>query len=116
MALKEINLPRSEFFITTKVLSNVKDPENALKTSLRKMQIDYVDLYLIHAPFDVEIEKAWGVLETLKDQGKSPLSFSFPSETIYSPAPPPSATLLSFSEAKPSRLSPLQIFVSSPLF
>lgn len=69
MALKEISLPRSEFFITTKVLSNVKDPENALKTSLKKMQIDYVDLYLIHAPFDVEIEKAWGVLETLKDQG-----------------------------------------------
>jgi len=72
VALKEISLPRSEFFITTKVLSNVKDPENALKISLRKMQIDYVDLYLIHAPFDVEIEKAWGVLETLKDQGKCP--------------------------------------------
>jgi len=69
VALKEVALPRDQFFITTKVLSNVKDPQGALKSSLRKMGIEYVDLYLIHAPFDAEIEKAWQELEKLRDQG-----------------------------------------------
>ena len=69
IALKEVNVPREEFFITTKVLSNIADPENALKTSLKKLQTDYVDCYLIHSPFKVDVEKAWKSLETLRDQG-----------------------------------------------
>jgi diketogulonate reductase-like aldo/keto reductase len=69
VALQEADVPRDQLFITTKVLKNVKDPENALKTSLKKLKIEYVDLYLIHAPFDVEIEKAWKSLEDLRDQG-----------------------------------------------
>jgi diketogulonate reductase-like aldo/keto reductase len=72
-ALQEVDVPRDQLFITTKVLKNVKDPENALKTSLKKLKVDYVDLYLIHAPFDVEIEKAWKSLENLRDQGPAPL-------------------------------------------
>jgi diketogulonate reductase-like aldo/keto reductase len=68
-ALKEIEVPREDLFITTKVLSNVANPKKALETSLKKIGVDYVDLYLIHAPFDIEIEKAWQVLEELKDQG-----------------------------------------------
>jgi aryl-alcohol dehydrogenase-like predicted oxidoreductase len=71
LALKEVGMSRDEFFITTKVLDNVKDPENALKTSLKKMGIEYVDLYLIHAPFDTEIEKAWPALEKLRDEGNT---------------------------------------------
>jgi diketogulonate reductase-like aldo/keto reductase len=69
VALKEVNVPREECFITTKILSNIADPEKALKTSLRKLQIDYVDLYLIHAPFKADIEKTWKSLEILRDQG-----------------------------------------------
>jgi diketogulonate reductase-like aldo/keto reductase len=69
--LKEVDVPRSEFFITTKVLSNIADSENALKTSLRKLQIDYVDLYLIHSPLRDDIEKAWKALEELRDQGRN---------------------------------------------
>lgn len=79
-ALKELGMSRDEFFITTKVLTNVKDPENALKTSLKKMGIEFVDLYLIHAPFDVEIEKAWAELEKLKDRGNRHL---FPAQSPY---------------------------------
>lgn len=69
VALKEVDVPRDEFFITTKILSNIADPEKAIKTSLNKLQMDYVDLYLIHAPFDIDIEKAWKSLEILRDQG-----------------------------------------------
>lgn len=69
VALKEVDLPRREFFITTKVLKNVGDPEKALKTSLKKLQTEYVDLYLIHAPFNIDVEKTWQSLETLRDQG-----------------------------------------------
>jgi len=72
VALKEIDVPREEFFITTKVLSNINDPQKALKTSLEKLQIDYVDLYLIHGPFKVDLEKAWPEMEALKDQGTTP--------------------------------------------
>jgi diketogulonate reductase-like aldo/keto reductase len=76
VALQEAEVRRDQLFVTTKVLKNIKDPENALKTSLKKLKIDYVDLYLIHAPFDVEIEKAWKSLEDLRDQGYSPLKWT----------------------------------------
>lgn len=69
VALKEVDIPRKEFFITTKILSNIADPEKAIKTSLNKLQMDYVDLYLIHAPFNIDIENTWKSLETLRDQG-----------------------------------------------
>ena len=67
-ALQEVDVPRDQLFITTKVLKNVNDPENALKTSLKKLKVDYVDLYLIHAPFDVEIEKAWKMVDAAHEK------------------------------------------------
>ena len=71
VALTELTVPREEFFVTTKVLSNIKDPDRALKTSLGKLQINYVDLYLIHSPFNVDLEKAWPAMEALRDQGST---------------------------------------------
>lgn len=53
-AVRDSGIPREEIFITTKLESHIKDYEGAkagfLKT-LEDLGMDYVDLYLIHAPW-----------------------------------------------------------------
>jgi len=69
ISLRESGLPREDFFITTKALLHRADPANALKGSLKRLGLDYVDLYLIHGPFKVDLEQVWPTLESFKDQG-----------------------------------------------
>jgi diketogulonate reductase-like aldo/keto reductase len=44
LAIQESGIDRSKLYITTKVMGSIVDPANALKTSLKKLQLDYVDL------------------------------------------------------------------------
>lgn len=70
-AVRASGLPREEVFITTKLWnSDHGNPERALDTSLRKLKLDYVDLYLIHYPVR-ERRHSWRVLEALRDKGKA---------------------------------------------
>lgn len=49
--IKDSGVPREEIFVTTKLWNTEhKNIEAALETSLKKLDLDYVDLYLIHWP------------------------------------------------------------------
>ena len=51
------NVTRKDIFVTTKVWSHLKEPDEvrwSLEDSLRKLKLEYADLFLIHWPFAIE--------------------------------------------------------------
>ncbi|MDE5566120.1 MAG: aldo/keto reductase, partial [Anaeroplasmataceae bacterium] len=53
-AIKDSLIPRKELFITTKLPAEIKTYEEAFsyfEKSLKNLDLDYIDLYLIHAPW-----------------------------------------------------------------
>lgn len=71
--LKITGLQREDLFITTKVWNNhltKQETKAAFEASLTRLQLEYVDLYLIHWPGNNSFEAAWSALEELYDEGK----------------------------------------------
>lgn len=74
-AIKNSKIPRENLFLVTKVITNISDISSAIQTSLKKLQTDYVDLYLIHSPFfeggeDKKVQQAkWKEMEEVKKKG-----------------------------------------------
>lgn len=72
-ALEEIGLPREEVFVTSKVWNSDLGYESALaafETSLEKLGLDYLDLYLVHWPVKGKYKDAWRALEKLYKDGR----------------------------------------------
>lgn len=71
-AIKRSGVPREELFITTKLWvqdASYESAKLAFAKSLKKLQLDYLDLYLIHQPFG-DYYGAWRAMEELYREGK----------------------------------------------
>jgi diketogulonate reductase-like aldo/keto reductase len=72
-ALAKSGIPRDELFITTKLWVQDSGEDNttrAFEDSLRKLGLDYVDLYLIHQPFG-DYYAEWRAMERLATEGRA---------------------------------------------
>lgn len=72
-ALLENNLSREDLYVTSKVWTNDMGYEGtiaAYETSLAKLGLEYLDLYLIHWPVKGKYKESWRALETLYKEGR----------------------------------------------
>ena len=71
-AIKRSGIPREEIFVTTKLWVNDVNYEKAklaFEASLKKLDLEYIDLYLIHQPFN-DVYGAWRAMTELYKEGK----------------------------------------------
>jgi diketogulonate reductase-like aldo/keto reductase len=68
-ALNASALPRDEIFVTTKLLPTHASAARELTKSLKRLRLDYVDLYLIHWPVPLVHPRYWRQLEALQERG-----------------------------------------------
>ena len=71
-AVRDSGIPREEIFITSKLWLQDHGYEEAKKgiaRSLRKLDLGWIDLYLIHQPYG-DVAEAWKAMEEAKAEGK----------------------------------------------
>ncbi|TDL75270.1 aldo/keto reductase [Rhodococcus qingshengii] len=71
-AIKRSDVQREELFITTKLWvqdAGYESTKKAFAKSLERLQLDYLDLYLIHQPFG-DVHGSWRAMEELYREGK----------------------------------------------
>ena len=71
-AIKRSGVPREDLFITTKLWisdAGYDKAKKAFEASMKRLQLDYLDLYLIHQPFN-DYYGAWRAMEELYKEGR----------------------------------------------
>jgi diketogulonate reductase-like aldo/keto reductase len=71
-AIKKSNVKREEIFLTTKFLpadAGYEKAKQGFEASLKKLGLDYIDLYLIHLP-QGDVNSSWRAMEELYKEGK----------------------------------------------
>jgi len=68
LAIRNSGIARHEFFITTKVPNTSQGYDNTFKAfdnSMKALNIDYIDLYLVHWPIKATRKETWKAVEQL---------------------------------------------------
>ncbi|KAG7395332.1 hypothetical protein PHYBOEH_003929 [Phytophthora boehmeriae] len=72
-AIRDSGVPRSEIFVTSKIANRSWDYQevvDGVRLSNQKLGLEYIDLYLLHAPFDSATRAdAWRALEDMQTEG-----------------------------------------------
>jgi 2,5-diketo-D-gluconate reductase A len=72
-AIRGSAVPREELFITTKLWihnAGFENTKKALERSLKKLRLDFLDLFLIHQPYN-DVHGSWRAMEELNREGKT---------------------------------------------
>jgi|EP00927_Polykrikos_kofoidii_P022931 diketogulonate reductase-like aldo/keto reductase len=71
-AIRDSGVPREEIWVTTKL----NEPDHgyeetlmAFRASLKELALDYIDLYLVHSPFQGKLVETWDAMIELQKQG-----------------------------------------------
>ena len=70
--IKNASVPRTDLFVTTKLWvqdTGYERTQQAIEKSLRRLQLDYLDLYLIHQPFG-DVHGSWRAMQDALKVGK----------------------------------------------
>jgi diketogulonate reductase-like aldo/keto reductase len=71
-AIEKSGVPKEEIFVTTKLWiqdAGYESTKKAFERSLKRLQLDYLDLYLIHQPYG-DVYGSWRAMEELYREGK----------------------------------------------
>jgi diketogulonate reductase-like aldo/keto reductase len=96
--IKGSGVAREELFVTTKLWiqrDGYEGTMRAFENSLRRLHLDYVDMYLIHQPFG-DVYGEWRAMEKLYEQGKARAI------GVANFHPDRMADLMSFNDMKPT--------------
>jgi diketogulonate reductase-like aldo/keto reductase len=69
VALRRSGVPREQVFVTTKWLPILRNPDVELARSLKRLGLEYVDLYLIHWPLPGRMSRGWREFEAIQERG-----------------------------------------------
>ncbi len=102
--IRQSGIPREEIWVTTKLFpTDQLHIRKAFETSLAKLGVGYIDLYLVHWPTPGLVTRTWKAMEELYDQGKckaigvSNHSISQLSQILRGARIPPAANQVKFS-------------------
>jgi len=73
-AIRESGIPREDIFLTTKVWNDDQRKKRTLaafEESLKRLETEYVDLYLVHWPVKGCYQETWQVMEEIYQSGRA---------------------------------------------